>query len=169
MCQQVNHSYVGKSECGILKNCEVHAVDSGQNLFFDFLAEGSGKCEFGNGGLVKVDAFGNLILSLHGGDVRCVAGVDQELESSTGKRLVGLSSHDHAKVTMATATACRWDSVGVSKDLLDQFCDRGVGWCANDGSECGMGEAKLDVGVAMFEFRSSNTKAEQWVLWHLFN
>ena len=61
--------------------------------------------------------------------------MDWKLEGGTGKHLVGLGSHDHAKVAMATAAACRWDSVGISKDLLDQFCDRGVGWCTDDGSE----------------------------------
>ncbi len=43
MCQQVNHSHIGKPKCGILKNCEVHAVDGSQNLFYDFLTEGGGE------------------------------------------------------------------------------------------------------------------------------
>jgi len=73
------------------------------------------------------------------GDVRCVAGVDWKLEGGTGECLVGLGSHDHAKVAMATAAACRWDSAGISKDLLDQFCDRGAGWCTDDGGEFWMG------------------------------
>ncbi len=67
MCHQVDHRYVSKSKCGVLENCEVHGLDGGQNLFFDFLTEGSGECEFSNGSLVKVDTFGNLILSLRGG------------------------------------------------------------------------------------------------------
>jgi len=94
MCQHFKHRHLGKTECGILKDREVHAVDSGQDLLFEFLAKGGSECQFGDGGLVKVDAFGNLILGLCGWDVWCVTGVYWELKDSTGECLVGLCSHD---------------------------------------------------------------------------
>jgi len=142
MCQHVKHRHLGKTECGILKDHEVHAVNGGQDLLFEFLVKGGSECQFGNGGLVKADAFGNLILGLHGWDVWCVTGVYRELKDSTGECLVGLCSHDQTNVTMATTAACRGNSTGVSIDFLCQQLDRSVGGCADDGGEFGMGESK---------------------------
>ena len=142
MCQHVKHRHLGKTEYGILKDREVHAVNSSQDLLFEFLAKGGSKCQFGNGGLVKADAFGNQILGLRGWDVWCVARVYWELKDSTGKCLVGLCSHDQANVTMAATTVHRGNSMGISIDFLCQQLDCSVGGCANDGGEFGMGESK---------------------------
>jgi len=103
------------------------------------------------------------------GNVFCVAGVDRELKNGTGEHLVCLGSHDHAKVTMAAAAACRGNGAGISKDLLIINVTMVLVGVPTMAVSVGWGKAKLDVGMAMFEFCGSNTKAEQWVLRHLFD
>jgi len=118
MCQHVKYSHLRKNECSILEDGEVEAVDGSEDLFFEFFVKGSSKGQFGDGGIVQADTFGNLILGLHGRDSGQVSGVDRELEVGAGEGVVCLGGHDHTKVAMATTTTHGGNGTGISIDFL---------------------------------------------------
>jgi len=112
------HRDIGKSKNVIIESGKVEAVNSSEKLFFQLLVQGGSEGEFGKFSFEDTGKFAENKLvstSQHNGHITRMG---RELEGNAGNGLVVSSSHDKAKVTMGTSSACGRDGACIGINFL---------------------------------------------------
>jgi len=128
MSEHGGNGDVSKSKGVIVESSKVEAINSTEELLFEFLVQGGSKGEFSNLSFEHTDEFTDNKLGSTGWNDRSVTRMHRELEGKTGKLEVVGSRHDKAEVSMATTTMSRRDGMRIGINFLGEEFEQGVGW-----------------------------------------
>ena len=118
MDEHGGHRDIGKSKNVIIESSKVEAVNGSEKLFFQLLAQGGSKGEFGKLSFEDMDKFAENKLvstSRHNGSITRMG---RELESNASKGEVVGSGHDKTKVTMGTTSMGGRDGMHIGINFL---------------------------------------------------
>jgi len=129
MSEHGGNGDVSKSKGVIVESSKVEAINSTEELLFEFLVQGGSKGEFSNLSFEHTDEFTDNKLGSTGWNDRSVTRMCRELECNTGKcEVVSIGHDDKAKMTMVATAMSGRDGTCIGINFLGEEFEQGVGW-----------------------------------------